>query len=147
MPDAAFRRLPLDLQIDVWQEASDVLYTMIQDGLGPTYRHLIGRCAQGDGVGCYRALLLQENVQTAGAKNAFLSSLMSLKLPQTGDQHNAASMLTYYEKLTEINAKYKKANNDVGVSTDILRAKLMELPPAYSWPAHGPSRTMWRRDA
>ena len=136
MADRDFRRLPQDLQIAIWEEASERIFNLIRDALGTTYRHLIKRCAPGDGIGCYRAMLLLENVQTAGARNRFLSQLMALKLQHTGDAKNAASMLTYYNKLIEINEKYSKANDGEGVGNHILRAKLMELPEQYKWPAH-----------
>jgi len=117
MADRDFRRLPLDLQIAIWEEASERISNLIRDALGTTYRHLIKRCAPGDGIGCYRAMLLLENVQTAGARNRFLSQLMALKLQHTGDAKNAASMLTYYNKLIEINEKYGRT----GRQTDYTR--------------------------
>ena len=61
---------------------------------------------------------------------------MGLRMEDTGTSSNPACILTYYERLHELDAKYSRANNGVGVGTDILRTKLMELPQAYSFAVH-----------
>ena len=136
MSPEAFRQLPADMRVAVWQRSNETMYGLIMDSLGHKYRHLMGRVAEGDGLGAYNAILLLDNEHTAGAKNQYLTELMGLRMEDTGTSSNPACILTYYERLHELDAKYSRANNGVGVGTDILRTKLMELPQAYSFAVH-----------
>lgn len=133
MPDSDFRQLSHAMQVAVWEHASEVIYMTIRGSLGIKYRYIISRVAEGDGVGCYRALHRVGNEQTASAKSMFLTKLMNLKLQQTGTRDTPACMQTYFTELQDLNEKYRKANPDgIGVHADILRAKLLELPAQYS---------------
>ena len=136
MSPEAYQQLPPDMRVAVWQHSNEIIYQLIVDSLGHKYRHLMGRVAEGDGLGAYNAILLLDNEHTAGAKNMYLSELMGLRMEDTGTSANPACILTYYERLHELNAKYSRANDGVGVSTDILRTKLMELPESYSFAVH-----------
>ena len=134
MSKEAFIRLDLDLQRELWEHCSRIIYRMIVKSLGHTNRHLIGRVADGDGMGAYTALLLLENDQSAGAKSAILGEIMNLKMIHTGEPGKPANMLTYYNKLSELDAKYARANQKVGVPRDVLRSKLLQLPMKYNAP-------------
>ena len=136
MSPEAFTQLPPDMQVAVWLHTNETIYQLIVDSLGHKYRHLMGRVAEGDGLGAYNAILMMDNEHTAGAKNMYLSELMGLRMEDTSTPSNPACILTYYERLYELNAKYSRANDGVGVSTDILRTKLMELPESYSFAVH-----------
>ncbi len=56
---------------------------------------------------------------------------MKMEMRATGTRDTPANMMTYYDKLIELNAKYKLANSGVGVDNEILRTKLLQLPEAY----------------
>jgi len=136
MSPADFQQLERSLQVEVWESANEQIHQLISKSLGHKYRYLIGRVAQGDGLGAYNTMLLLENEQTAAAKKDILSDLMALKLVETGDADNPACMLTYYAELGRLDTLYRQANNDVGVGMDILRTKLLELPDAYRFAVH-----------
>ena len=74
MSPEAFKQLPADMRVAVWQRSNETMYGLIMDSLGHKYRHLMGRVAEGDGLGAYNAILLLDNEHTAGAKNQYLTS-------------------------------------------------------------------------
>ena len=74
--------------------------------------------------------------RAAGAQNEILSELMALQMHDTGESGSPACMLTYYNALNELDARYARANEGEGVPHSILRTKLMELPEQYSFALH-----------
>ena len=95
MSPEAFSQLPADMRVAVWQRSNETMYGLIMDSLGHKYRHLMGRVAEGDGLGAYNAILLLDNEHTAGAKNQYLTELMGLRMEDTGTSSNPACILTY----------------------------------------------------
>ena len=55
-------------------------------------------------MGAHQTMMLLENEQTAGAKTAVLDDLMKLRMSDTGGADKPACMLTYYEKLQELDS-------------------------------------------
>ena len=136
MSNKAFLALDNEMQRLLWEHCNEIIWTMIIKSLGHSHRHLVGRVADGDGLGAYNCLMLLGSDQAAGAQNGILSELMTLQMHETGDAESLPCMLTYYNALNELDGRYAKANNGEGVPRSILRAKLMELPEKYSFPLH-----------
>ena len=124
-------RLESSLQLELWEHCNEIIYQMIAKSLGHKYNYLLARVAAGDGMKAYQSIKLLDNESTIGAKNQFLSDLMRLTMRATGTRDTPANMMTYYDKLIELDSKYKLANNGIGVDRDVLRTKLLELPSAY----------------
>ena len=131
MSNRAFLELDNEMQRLLWEHCNEIIWTMIIKSLGHSHRHLVGRVANGDGLGAYNCMVLLGGDQTTGAQNGILSELMSLQMEATGDAESLPCMMTYYDKLIELDSKYKLANNGIGVDRDVLRTKLLELPSAY----------------
>ena len=136
MSNKAFLELDNELQIMLWEHCNEIIWTMIIKSLGHSHRHIVGRVADGDGMGAYKCMVLLGHDRAAGAQNGILSDLMSLQMHDTGDSGNPACMLTYYNALNELDARYARANDGEGVPRSILRTKLMELPEQYSFALH-----------
>ena len=126
-----FLSLESSLQLELWEHCNEIIYQMIAKSLGHKYNYLLARVAAGDGMKAYQSIKLLDNESTMGAKNQFLSDLMRLTMRATGTRDTPANMMTYYDKLIELDSKYKLANNGIGVDRDVLRTKLLELPSAY----------------
>ena len=133
MSREAFLALDNELQRLLWEHCNDIIWSMIIRSLGRKHRHIVGRVADGDGVGAYECIVLLGNDRSAGAKSSILSELMSLQMRSTGSAEAPASILTYYDALNDLNSEYAKANGNVGVSQDILRTKLLQLPESYKF--------------
>ena len=136
MSNRAFLELDNEMQRLLWEHCNEIIWTMIIKSLGHSHRHLVGRVANEDGLGAYNCMVLLGGDQTTGAQNGILSELMSLQMEATGDAESLPCMLTYYNALNELDARFAKTNNGTGVPRSILRAKLMELPEKYSFPVH-----------
>ena len=136
MSNKAFLELDNEMQRLLWEHCNEIIWTMIIKSLGHSHRHLVGRVANGDGLGAYNCMVLLGGDQSTGAQNGILSELMSLQMEATGDAESLPCMLTYYNALNELDARFAKTNNGTGVPRSILRAKLMELPEKYSFPVH-----------
>ena len=126
-----FLSLESSLQLELWEHCNEIIYQMIAKSLGHKYNYLLARVAAGDGMKAYQAIKLLDNESTTGAKNQFLSDLMRLTMRATGTRDTPANMMTYYDKIIELDSKYRLANNGIGVDRDVLRTKLLELPSAY----------------
>ena len=131
MSNKAFLEMDNELQIMLWEHCNEIIWTTIIKSLGHSHRHLVGRVADGDGMGAYKTMVLLGQDRAAGAQNEILSELMALQMHDTGESGNPACMLTYYNALNELDARYARANEGEGVPHSILRTELMELPEQY----------------
>ena len=57
---------------------------------------------------------------------------MNLTVIDTGEPGKPESMLTYYNKPSELNAEYARTNQKAGVPKDVLRSKFSQQPVKYN---------------
>ena len=133
MSSEAFLALDNELQRLLWEYCNEIIWSMIIRSLGRKHRHIVGRVADGDGMGAYECIVLLGNDRSAGAKSSILSDLMSLQMQSTGNSEVPASIMTYYNALNDLDAEYARANGNVGMPRDILRTKLLQLPESYKF--------------
>ena len=121
--------LHIGIRIECYAACSTYIFHCIESTLGYSNRHLLQGVPQSDGFSAYSRMSTLYNERSAGAKVHYMSLILSTRFTDCRSKDGECSIRAYVEKLASYDKLYASANGGKGIGEDILKTKIMSLPP------------------
>ena len=127
MSKQAFQSLKPIVRVCLWYTGNTELYSILQMSLTLKHKAIIACVQVNDGYKAWVTIRCRYLERSAGAKSAWMSKFLALKMRHTGTADQPPSIRTYVDALNSIASNYSLCNDGVPIESSVVRCKLLEL--------------------